>query len=64
MHAQIQSPASRLLDGIMLLRQFPLPGVWAIGIVFGPKMIIGGWFLVFISIRAKEETSSYHLFTC
>jgi len=53
-----------LLLGIMLWRQFPLSGVWAIGIVFGLKMIFSGWFLVFIGITAKEETKSYHLFTC
>jgi len=52
-----------LLLGIMLWRQFPLSGVWAIGIVFGLKMIFSGWFLVFIGITAKEETKSYHLFT-
>jgi len=53
-----------LLLGIMLWRQFPLSGVWAIGIVFGLKMIFSGWFLVFIGITAKEETKSFHLFTC
>ncbi len=53
-----------LLLGIMLWRQFPLSGVWAIGIVLGLKMIFSGWFLVFIGITAKKETKSIHLFTC
>ncbi len=53
-----------LLLGIMLWRQFPLSGAWAISIVFGVKMIFSGWILVLIGIIAKEETKPYHLFTC
>ena len=45
-----------LLLGIMLWLQFPLLGVWAIGIVFGVKMIFSGWLLLFICITAQEET--------
>ena len=51
-----------LLLGIMLWRQFPLSGAWAVGIVFGIKMIIHGWAFVFIGrnvnqIAATGETS-------
>ncbi len=53
-----------LLLGIMLWLQFPLPGVWAIGIVFGVKMIFSGVLFLFIGIAAQEETKSYHIFTC
>jgi uncharacterized membrane protein HdeD (DUF308 family) len=53
-----------LLLGIMLWRQVPLSGAWAISIVFGVKMILSGWLLVYIGITAKEETKPYHLFTC
>ena len=52
-----------LLLGIMLWRQFPLSGAWAISIVFGVKMIFGGWVLLSIGIAAKEKTKPYHFFT-
>jgi uncharacterized membrane protein HdeD (DUF308 family) len=42
-----------LLLGIMLWRQFPLSGAWAIGILFGIKMIFSGWALVIIGRSAK-----------
>ena len=32
-----------LLLGVMLWRQFPLSGAWAIGVLFGIKMIFSGW---------------------
>jgi uncharacterized membrane protein HdeD (DUF308 family) len=53
-----------LLLGVMLWRQFPLSGEWAIGILFGIKMVVSGWLLVIIGITAKEETKPYYLFTC
>lgn len=37
-----------LLLGIMIWRQFPLSGAWAVGILFGVKMILSGWSLIFI----------------
>lgn len=50
-----------LLLGIMLWRQFPLSGAFAIGILFGIKMIFSGWALVFIGRTvktvAKEATA-------
>jgi len=42
-----------LLLGIMLWRQFPLSGAWAIGVLFGIKMIFSGWALVIIGRSAK-----------
>ncbi len=53
-----------VLLGVMLWRQFPLSGAWAIGILFGIKMVVSGWLLVIIGITAKEETKPYYLFTC
>jgi len=47
-----------LLLGIMLWRQFPLSGVWAIGVLFGVKMISSGWPLVFIGRTAKKITQA------
>jgi uncharacterized membrane protein HdeD (DUF308 family) len=43
-----------LLLGIMLWRQFPLSGAWAIGILFGIKMIFSGWAFVFIGRNVKK----------
>jgi len=43
-----------LLLGIMLWRQFPLSGAWAVGILFGIKMIFSGWAFVFIGRNVKK----------
>ena len=43
-----------LVLGIMLWRQFPLSGGWAIGVLFGIKMIFSGWAFVFIGRSVKK----------
>ena len=43
-----------LLLGIMLWRQFPLSGVWAVGILFGIKMIFSGGAFVLIGRTVKQ----------
>ena len=43
-----------LLLGIMLWRQFPLSGAWAIGVLFGIKMVFSGWAFVFIGRNVKR----------
>lgn len=43
-----------LLLGIMLWRQFPLSGAWAIGVLFGLKMIFSGWVFIFIGRNVKK----------
>ena len=43
-----------LLLGIMLWRQFPLSGAWAIGVLFGIKMLFSGWAFVFIGRSVKK----------
>ena len=43
-----------LLLGIMLWRQFPLSGAWAIGVLFGIKMIFSGWSFVYIGRNVKK----------
>ena len=43
-----------LLLGIMLWRQFPLSGAWAIGVLFGIKMIFSGLSFVFIGRNVKK----------
>ena len=51
-----------LLLGILLWRQFPLSGAWAVGVLFGIKMICSGWALVFIgntvTAAAKEGAAT------
>ena len=47
-----------LLLGLMLWRQYPLSGAWAVGILFGIKMIFHGWALVFIGRMAKRAARS------
>jgi len=37
-----------LLLGIMIWRQFPVSGAWAVGVLFGVKLIVSGWALIFI----------------
>lgn len=43
-----------LLLGLMIWRQFPVSGAWAIGVLVGVKMLIGGWWL--FSIGKSVET--------
>jgi uncharacterized membrane protein HdeD (DUF308 family) len=43
-----------LLLGVMLWRQFPLSGAWAIGVLFGIKMIFSGWAFIFIGRNVKK----------
>ena len=38
----------------MLWRQFPLSGAWAIGVLFGIKMIFSGWSFVYIGRNVKK----------
>jgi len=37
-----------LLLGVMIWRQFPVSGAWAVGVLFGIKLIVSGWALIFI----------------
>ena len=43
-----------LVLGILLWRQFPLSGVWAIGILFGIKMVFSGWAFIFVGRGVKQ----------
>lgn len=40
--------------GVMIWRQFPASGAWAVGILFGVKMIFGGWALFLIGRGVKS----------
>ena len=48
-----------LLLGLMLWRQFPLSGAWAVGVLFGIKMYFSGCLLSFIGITASYEQKTY-----
>jgi len=49
-----------LLLGIMIWRQFPLSGAWAVGVLFGIKLILSGWALIFIgrSVRGAARAAA------
>ena len=49
-----------LLLGIMIWSQFPLSGAWAVGILFGVKLIMSGWSLIFIgrSVRGAAKATA------
>lgn len=46
-----------LLLGVMIWRQFPLSGAWAVGVLFGVKLMFSGWSLIFIgrSVRGAAK---------
>jgi uncharacterized membrane protein HdeD (DUF308 family) len=50
-----------LLLGIMIWKQFPLSGAWAVGVLFGIKLVVGGGSLIIIgrTVRgaAKEAAA-------
>ena len=46
-----------LVLGILLWRQFPLSGAWAIGILFGIKMVFSGWEFIFVGRGVKKLAS-------
>jgi uncharacterized membrane protein HdeD (DUF308 family) len=49
-----------LLLGIMIWRQFPLSGAWAVGVLFGIKLVLGGCSLIFIgrAVRGAAEEAA------
>ena len=51
-----------LLLGLMIWRQFPLSGAWAVGVLFGAKLIFSGTSLIIIgrAVRgaAKDVVAS------
>ena len=50
-----------LLLGVMLWRQFPLSGAWAVGVLFGIKMIFSGWAFVFIGRTVKQAAEDSNI---
>ena len=46
-----------LVLGIMIWRQFPLSGAWAVGVLFGIKLVLSGWSLIFIGRSVRGAAS-------
>jgi uncharacterized membrane protein HdeD (DUF308 family) len=44
--------------GIMIWRQWPLSGLWVIGLFVGIEMLLYGWSLVMLAIAAKKMPTS------
>ncbi|MCK5698168.1 MAG: DUF308 domain-containing protein [Gammaproteobacteria bacterium] len=42
------------LLGIMIWSQYPLSGVWAIGILIGLRLFFSGWMLLMLGLTAKN----------
>jgi len=49
--------AVTLVLGIMIWRQWPLSGLWVIGLFVGIEMLLYGWSLVMLAIAAKNMPS-------
>jgi uncharacterized membrane protein HdeD (DUF308 family) len=49
-----------LLLGVMIWKQFPLSGAWAVGVLFGIKLVLGGWSLIFIgrAVRVAADEAA------
>jgi uncharacterized membrane protein HdeD (DUF308 family) len=43
-----------LVLGIMIWRQWPLSGLWVIGLFVGIQMIFNGWSFVMLAVAAKN----------
>lgn len=43
-----------LLLGIMIWRQFPMSGAWAVGVLAGIKLVFSGWWLIFLARGARR----------
>jgi len=42
-----------VLLGVMLWKQFPVSGAWAVGVLFGIKLVVSGWTLIFLGRGVK-----------
>jgi len=57
-HSVLANGIVTLILGILLWRQFPLSGAWAIGVLFGIKMMFSGLALILITKGAKQLTEN------
>ena len=47
-----------LLLGLVIWQQFPLSGAWAVGILFGIKLMMSGWWLLFLGRGVQNAVRS------
>lgn len=47
-----------LLLGLMIWRQWPLSGIWAIGLLVGVRMVVAGWAMVALGAAGRAATES------
>jgi uncharacterized membrane protein HdeD (DUF308 family) len=40
--------------GAIIWRQFPVSGTWAIGVLFGIRLLMSGWMLLFLGLAGKK----------
>ncbi|MEE8492318.1 MAG: HdeD family acid-resistance protein [Acidimicrobiia bacterium] len=52
------SGVAGLVLGIMIWRQFPLSGAWAVGTLVGIYFIMGGWGMIGVASAAKAAAST------
>ena len=50
------SAVTSLLLGGLILAEWPLSGVWAVGILAGVRLIIAGWALVAVGAVARAAS--------
>ena len=50
--------AISIVLGIMIWRQFPLSGVWAIGVLLGIKLLFGGMIMVSAGSTVRAAAGS------
>jgi uncharacterized membrane protein HdeD (DUF308 family) len=43
-----------LILGMMIWRQFPVSGIWAVGTLFGVKLMLSGWSLFAIGSAVRR----------
>lgn len=55
---QLTNGMVTLILGLLLWSQFPLSGIWAVGVLFGIKMIFSGSALIALGRAAKKGTGA------
>ena len=46
-----------LILGLLIWVQLPLSGAWAVGVLFGIKLLMSGWWLIVVGGSARRATS-------
>lgn len=54
------SGLASLVLGLIIWRQFPVSGIWAVGLLVGLKMIFSGWWLVILGMGVRGAAKEAH----